>query len=242
MSTLVIPDVHGRGFWRDAVKKYPDTDTIFLGDYLDPYPSEGVSAIETIANFEHIISHARANASCRLLLGNHDLHYLCDFGEACRMDYANHAQIRWLLRDNLDLFDIAALRDIDGKKVVFCHSAILRSWIHDVGAPESPDALTEFLNSLVPELLTSPGHVARVLGHISRYRGGYEPFGSPIWADAREVRDLNLVSAADYSVFGHTQLVKDPIISARWACLDCRRAFLVSPGATGAAPVTIREC
>lgn len=37
-EVLIIPDVHGRPFWKDAVQRYPDTDTIFLGDYHDPYP------------------------------------------------------------------------------------------------------------------------------------------------------------------------------------------------------------
>ena len=32
---IIIPDVHGRSFWRDAVVKYPHDEFIFLGDYLD---------------------------------------------------------------------------------------------------------------------------------------------------------------------------------------------------------------
>ena len=36
---LIIPDVHGRDFWRKAVEKEgSDVERIiFLGDYLDPY-------------------------------------------------------------------------------------------------------------------------------------------------------------------------------------------------------------
>ena len=37
---IIIPDVHGRSFWRDAVKRNPGAEFIFLGDYLDPYPDE----------------------------------------------------------------------------------------------------------------------------------------------------------------------------------------------------------
>ena len=36
---IVIPDIHGRQFWCRAVELYPDADTIFLGDYHDPYYS-----------------------------------------------------------------------------------------------------------------------------------------------------------------------------------------------------------
>ena len=39
---IIIPDVHGRDFWRETVKTYINTNVvfIFLGDYLDPYPHE----------------------------------------------------------------------------------------------------------------------------------------------------------------------------------------------------------
>ena len=39
---MVIPDVHGRLFWKEPVLKYLDVvdRIVFLGDYLDPYPNE----------------------------------------------------------------------------------------------------------------------------------------------------------------------------------------------------------
>ena len=40
---IIIPDVHGRTFWRDAVRDRENENIIFLGDYLDPYPSEGIT-------------------------------------------------------------------------------------------------------------------------------------------------------------------------------------------------------
>ena len=39
---IIIPDIHGRTFWKEAIQKYPNSKTIFLGDYLDPYPHEGI--------------------------------------------------------------------------------------------------------------------------------------------------------------------------------------------------------
>lgn len=40
---MVVPDVHGRDFWREPVKKYIETvdRVVFLGDYLDPCEDEG---------------------------------------------------------------------------------------------------------------------------------------------------------------------------------------------------------
>ena len=40
---LVVPDVHGRSFWKEPVHKYIEQvdRIVFLGDYLDPYRDEG---------------------------------------------------------------------------------------------------------------------------------------------------------------------------------------------------------
>ena len=35
---IIIPDVHGRKFWRNAVKGFETEKIVFLGDYVDPYP------------------------------------------------------------------------------------------------------------------------------------------------------------------------------------------------------------
>ena len=42
MKVLVIPDIHGRKFWRKAISdNIGKVDkVIFLGDYLDPYQNE----------------------------------------------------------------------------------------------------------------------------------------------------------------------------------------------------------
>ena len=39
-NLVIILDVHGRSFWRDAVDARPDNEFIFLGDFLDPYPQD----------------------------------------------------------------------------------------------------------------------------------------------------------------------------------------------------------
>ena len=71
---LIIPDVHGRQFWKDAVSQYEGKveKIIFLGDYLDPYPDEGITRKDAIRNFEEIIDYKINNSDkVVLLLGNH---------------------------------------------------------------------------------------------------------------------------------------------------------------------------
>ena len=56
MKTLIIPDVHGRSFWKAALQKEEYDKVIFLGDYVDPYELEAVSNSMAISNFKEILS------------------------------------------------------------------------------------------------------------------------------------------------------------------------------------------
>ena len=69
---IIIPDVHGRTFWKDAVYKYRNVEgvhIVFLGDYLDAYKDiDGIEAEDAIANFEEIIDVARSANNITLLI------------------------------------------------------------------------------------------------------------------------------------------------------------------------------
>lgn len=50
---VIIPDVHGRDFWMKPVQENLGKEHIlFLGDYLDPYPDEGILGEEAFLRFE----------------------------------------------------------------------------------------------------------------------------------------------------------------------------------------------
>ena len=72
---LIIPDVHGRTFWKDAVNRESWGTIIFLGDYLDPYPREGIDDNQVLGNFLEILDFGRTHDNVVMLLGNHDMHY-----------------------------------------------------------------------------------------------------------------------------------------------------------------------
>ena len=91
IHTILIPDVHGRKFWEDALPFIESgVPTIFLGDYLDVYGHEGISPDFAVEQFERIIELAKIHSNIQLLLGNHDAGYamdpyICD----CRTDRKN---------------------------------------------------------------------------------------------------------------------------------------------------------
>jgi glutamate racemase len=74
--TVVLGDVHGLTYWKEAVAKNPDCRYIFLGDYLDPY--KNIAPKQLIDNLKEIIQLKKDRGDdVILLLGNHDLHYFC---------------------------------------------------------------------------------------------------------------------------------------------------------------------
>ena len=229
---LIIPDIHGRQFWKDAVSQYEDKveKIIFLGDYLDPYDYEGITRKDAIRNFEEIIDYKINNKNkVVLLLGNHDLHYWTkEFHTRSRYDSSNAYHIIGDFKAHRSLFELA-------HEETFSHAGLMNSWVErnkKVIDEITPDSLTRLLYS---------ADGIRSLTDVSSYRSWFgEDSGSIVWSDVREKIDLDgslefniipnadsIVEGYDYQIFGHTQQNKDPMITDKWACLDCRKAFIL---------------
>lgn len=222
----VIPDVHGRKFWRPVLDHLNDNcEIVFLGDYLDPYPHEKISPEFALEQFNEIIEIARNNKNVHLLLGNHDLEYMISREICyCRCDDYNYNEIKGLFIDNSDLFNIAWDTIIDdSKKFLFSHAGIHRDWI------ESNKKIFEGHNIYSARALNElfrDGNLNVALGDISRYRGGYMFAGSVVWADFREYlsnkQPENLIQ-----IIGHTQLEEYPMVCDNVYCLDVRKMFVI---------------
>ena len=220
---IIIPDVHGRVFWKEIVKNSEDK-IIFLGDYVDPYPGENISLIGALDNLSEIIDYKKSNPSkVILLLGNHDFMYMDSEHNkySCRHDFENEPKITKLLMNNRDLFQMNYSIEVKNKLYIFSHAGILKPWIEKYKNlfgefPGSLDKINELYKKWDPEFISS-------LLEISYYRGGWSDFGSMIWSDVRE----HSVSCEEnvYQIFGHTQLKDKPIIEKHFADLDCRRPF-----------------
>ena len=133
------------------------------------------------------------------------------------------------------MFELAHEETIGDKKYLFSHAGLLNSWVERnkriIGEPtiDSLNHLLEMLEGI------------RTLTDISSYRTWLgEDSGSIVWSDVREKIDLDdsleyniipnadsIVEGYDYQIFGHTQQNKGPMITDKWACLDCRKAFIL---------------
>lgn len=229
---IIIPDIHGRTFWKQAVRGRENEKIIFLGDYTDPYFFEGIEQAEGLQSLKDVIDFKRHHAdNVVLLLGNHDLSYVSDYLTECRHDYMNHGEICRLIRGNISLFKIAHEQQVGQKRFVFTHAGILPDWLKynepTLGVIDQGHEV-EVLNKLFES-----GDLYPALGDISFERGGTLNVGSCVWADVNEHLDCSLDAGSSfgadvYQVFGHTlQLSGQPIVTPHFACLDCRKAFLL---------------
>ena len=222
ISCVVIPDVHGRTFWKDA-KDY-DCDIIFLGDYLDPYGFEGINNVQALDNFKEILEFAKANKNVTLLLGNHDCEYMIGtYVCECRCDYFYFDEIRNLFLENKNLFSFATIRQYgNGKPYLFSHAGFNPTWVkyHDLVIEDLCDRDFE-------TVMNEQKNFDAALADISSYRGGYNMAGSMVWCDITELLESKEHYEKYHQIIGHTYLKKQPIGDEYFTCVDLQRIFLL---------------
>lgn len=224
---IIIPDVHGRSFWKEAVNNLSeDEKVIFLGDYVDPYGWEGINREDAINILKEVIEFKKAHEdNVVLLCGNHDFQYIdLDCSVFSRYDSQRAAEIRKIFTENLDLFNLAYIEE----NYLFSHSGILKPWVEDSKSilGENP-GIEEIPGILNRAFHKNPAELDRILYIVGRERGGWSDCGSLIWGDVHEftAKVDERQYPGIYQIFGHTQLRDKAIITDRWACLDCRKAF-----------------
>lgn len=231
-STLIVPDVHSRPFWK--IVKNSDLPVVFLGDYTDPYPQEGYTREHTLANFEEILAFANEQKDrVTLLLGNHDCQMLGYSPSYCRMDFTNASKYYKLFLDNKNLFKFA----YKWNNTLFTHAGVTNAWLEYNDIEEDPDTIVDILNKNIVftdkywkefnfsrecEVWDTP------ISQISVYRGGDYQFGSPIWADIDEMALWPAFKDNLIQIFGHTQLSETGcfVHQNNWYMCDSRSVFI----------------
>lgn len=211
---LIVPDVHGRTFWHRAMELVDQVDKIiFLGDYLDPYPHEGISFDLALEEFNKILEFKKEYPDLvTLLVGNHDMHYIInEFMNCSRRNISMKAQLHNLYNSNLDLFKLIHIED----NWMFSHAGVYQEWMDKYKFTLDDLNLQPFLKS----------HWS-ALEDLSWFRGGYNRVGSCIWADIRESIEHDLLPEFHHIV-GHTQLEANPYKNKNITCVDVRRCFIL---------------
>lgn len=250
MKILVIGDVHCRNFWRKAIDNNIGKveKVIFLGDYLDPYPNEfeenpdSMEGIDFYDDYTHMlydIINLKRNEPEKyiLLTGNHTDSYIwTTFPAASRTNRRDWKRYNEFYLEYLNLFNLVWIQD----NVIFSHAGITQNWANIVWEKlEFPEDEFPDIKEVAQTLKDTPlknfnSSYQFLIGNISFYRGGDSSCGSCEWADIREhIHKINGAGQITpnkyegiYQVFGHTQL-KKPLIFDTWACLDCRKGFII---------------
>ena len=137
VTVLVMPDIHGRTFWKDAIEKfpkneYPDLQIIFLGDYLDPYTGwEPITSKEAYDNFIDLLEYTKNDPRVTLLIGNHDWHYFVNL-DTCRLDFNREESIKDIFINNLNRFSLIKILEFDNIKYMFTHAGITVGWLKSI--------------------------------------------------------------------------------------------------------------
>jgi len=232
---IIVPDIHGRRFW-ETVLTYKE-DIVFLGDYLDPYNSEGISREAAIVNFRKILLFAKSRPNVTLLLGNHDLSYVKNGVYCrCRTDYDNYEYIQSLFLKRESLFSLAYECEAGGKRFLFSHAGITPGW-HAQHIGLFPASYEETLNAGLLNQLYREEKLTSILSEISRYRGGANEHGSLVWADIREylIPSDALSQSQTIQIVGHSQTVNHPvnlIPSSKVCDVDTRECYYIDDQGT----------
>lgn len=221
---IIIPDLHGREFWRDAVKDFDEgTRIVFLGDYLDPYEDDWIYWTDAFKSLQDIIAFKKQNKErVTLLFGNHDLHYL--FSQLKGSCYNSYQEgiIRKTFEEDIDCFQMATEFSACGKRFLFSHGGIHPSWVGmhtDIfGTPENITADTFNHLMFTPEFISA-------LSNVSFLRGGGSPVGSMIWSDIDDFQVSKPIAPDTIQICGHSRVGHEPKGVGNVYCLDCGRVF-----------------
>lgn len=206
MKILIIPDIHGRDFWKEPCKNIDKFDkVIFLGDYHDPYPSQVSKDKSRHMLMDELVPFIEEHKDKIICIkGNHDCSYIYS-PMANRFDNFHRDEIKSLLK-RMPLY-LAYKIDT----YLFSHAGITVGWLK--------------FNNLTIEDILEDNVPAQALYQVSEFRGGYDRYSSCVWCDVQEFARFNKPEGY-YQVFGHTQ-GDQPIMAHEFACLDCRKAFML---------------
>ncbi len=247
---LVVPDIHGRAFWKKPVYKYLNLvdRIVFLGDYLDPYRDEGVEyePDDIYANLMEIIDLKKLHPDKVLLLkGNHDQHYYSrtfnELAGGTRQDKLRWDKYHEFFHEYKDLFQIAHLETVKDTPFLFTHAGITVYWLNKVNLKlwQLPDKQVSVANQDIIDRINlldtdeKGQELLSVIGESRSWLGG-EKTGSILWADvddhpipyAPKAYGLDQV----FQVFGHTRLsydTNDMVCFENFAMIDSQQCFMV---------------
>jgi len=218
-KVIIVPDLHGRTFWKTLIEKEPTYPIIFLGDYTDPYPQEDISEEDCYINFLNVIDFkAKYPDDITLLIGNHELHYFNSEFQCTRFSWEYYEKYNSLLEQGLKNNTFQLCKQID--KYLFIHAGILKGWYDS-----HKDKINSFDGTLENKLNNLFKDNKQIFNEIPFIRWGLHSYGSPVWADIREFANEETPFVEEIiQIVGHTQIkVAEPTFINNICVTDNRK-------------------
>lgn len=210
----IIGDIHGRDSWKRLVRE--DAINIFLGDYLDPYESEGITWDMAIENLFDILHYCvKHDETTVLLLGNHDLHYLWSANERYSRYSTEHAQrIRKIYEARL--LPVAQLAYVIGDDTLVTHAGVTREWWNLLkkqlpeNFPITAESVADVLNLIKRQKYDfSEALLGTAYTFLPGDNCGDSPTASPVWVRPETLVEHNVFQGTKYKqIVGHTQMTE----------------------------------
>ncbi|GHT34685.1 hypothetical protein AGMMS49574_22560 [Bacteroidia bacterium] len=223
-EALIVPDVHGRSFWHPALDYAGDV--VFLGDYVDPYPQEGISEEQGYKELLKIVDFKKQNSErVTLLVGNHELHYYNKGYQCSRFSAEYYPKIHEILTgdETKGLFQLCKQEE----NFLFIHAGLLKGWYKKHYKEFAPlgNTLEEQLNRLFEVDQAA-------FFEVSFERGGWDAYGSPLWADIHEhLKEKEPFDSSITQVIGHTQIPGDAYMKGNhFRLIDNRKLYMLKDG------------
>lgn len=237
----VVPDVHGKLFWKKVKDNIDSLDKIiFLGDYLDAYSYLGkFSREDELNNFQEILDFKKNfPEKVILLLGNHDLGYLIDLSCSRKASYDMARKYKNLFEKNINLFKLTEYVELaNNEKILFSHAGIHEKWLEKVRArleqlgdklgfesvPLKDSIIYGLFNKIILKY-NEPEYrdfLRCSLGVVGPTRGGFNgDYGSIVWADASEWENEKNIFCEIKQIVGHTRLNIPKDLTEGVRCID----------------------
>lgn len=200
----IIGDIHGRDSWKELVDL--NFLNVFVGDYFDPY---GIILYDDLVkNFLEIIELKRNNPDkVILLIGNHDAHYLPEYGlnESTRFNHFKAPEITKLFQDNADCFYGVVYYDKE-TDLIISHAGITKEWYNKYinKTDDSPEIVESNINNLWNTnkscftFMKNQGSPTDCYGEYASH--------SPLWVRTYALMEDNYFKDTNtIQVIGHTQ-------------------------------------
>ena len=152
----------------------------------------------------------------------------CDLA---RLDVGHAWYLYGLYKKNEVLFTGSYRAD----NALFTHAGVRKSWLDIHHISEDPEIVANYINSkikfenraIVPSYYET-GNSKSPISDIGRSRGGYAPFGGPLWCDINEIYHDCAFQGQLTQIFGHTQLKETSsfVHGSDFYCCDSREVFI----------------